>query len=325
MFGSIALQNRKRKFPSKFPFKKKSVNKESALKLVLLLLLYFSLFACSRGPGSTSMKFDPQSCPTGMSSNYPYCPGTPKPGETSVNAPGSGAVGGSLAAGAGAIGAAQNGIGNANQLLGTQAIAGQGVSQAALAGGTGSANKGVSIDDSSLNGSGRKNNLNSLLPSSFDKAPGGSGGRATSGGGGGGSGLGNNLAVIPSSDANATTGSGGVGTDASLSAASSFGGSGSGAGKSGSNDGSGGSDGNSGLDATALAGLSHLAEDGADANGRNIAALGTQDPDDYFTRMGISDNIFKIVEKRYRTKTTRWVVDDVSAVANRVAGTRVPK
>jgi hypothetical protein len=34
--------------------------------------------------------------------------------------------------------------------------------------------------------------------------------------------------------------------------------------------------------------------------------MGTADPDDYFTRVGLDDNIFRIVSRRYRAKAFSW-------------------
>ena len=41
--------------------------------------------------------------------------------------------------------------------------------------------------------------------------------------------------------------------------------------------------------------------------------MGTLDPDDYFTRVGLDDNIFKIVSRRYRQKAFNWATVQVQA------------
>jgi hypothetical protein len=42
-------------------------------------------------------------------------------------------------------------------------------------------------------------------------------------------------------------------------------------------------------------------------------AMGSEDPEDYFTRVGLGDDLFKIVERRYRHKSTAWTTDDLRA------------
>jgi len=56
--------------------------------------------------------------------------------------------------------------------------------------------------------------------------------------------------------------------------------------------------------------------DGSGANGLGgVGANGRlgEDPNDYFTRIGLGDNLFKIVEKRYRSQQTGWVLNQPSA------------
>jgi hypothetical protein len=43
-------------------------------------------------------------------------------------------------------------------------------------------------------------------------------------------------------------------------------------------------------------------------------ALTIEDPDDYFTRVGLNDNLFKIVERRYRKKSTAWTTESLHSV-----------
>ncbi|MEN9724186.1 MAG: hypothetical protein RJB38_2172 [Pseudomonadota bacterium] len=52
-----------------------------------------------------------------------------------------------------------------------------------------------------------------------------------------------------------------------------------------------------------------------------VSPLGSSDPGDYFTRLGMTENLFKIVERRYRNKATHWVRMDLDATAKR---SRVP-
>ena len=36
--------------------------------------------------------------------------------------------------------------------------------------------------------------------------------------------------------------------------------------------------------------------------------MGSEDPEDYFSRLNPDDNLFKIVERRYQKKTTDWAL-----------------
>lgn len=45
---------------------------------------------------------------------------------------------------------------------------------------------------------------------------------------------------------------------------------------------------------------------GADTSGADGKTMDSEDPSDYFTRIGLGDNIFKIVERRYRQKSMAW-------------------
>jgi len=53
----------------------------------------------------------------------------------------------------------------------------------------------------------------------------------------------------------------------------------------------------------------------------DVNPLGSEDPSDYFTRLGMGDNIFKIVERRYRNQAVSWARNAVDAVS---AKSRVP-
>lgn len=48
-----------------------------------------------------------------------------------------------------------------------------------------------------------------------------------------------------------------------------------------------------------------------------VDPMGTQDPEDYFTRSELGDNIFKIVEKRYRSTTSGWVAIQAREIVGR--------
>ena len=48
-----------------------------------------------------------------------------------------------------------------------------------------------------------------------------------------------------------------------------------------------------------------------DDPGATSKVMGTDDPDDYFTRLGLADSLFKIVERRYRQKSTAWTTDSL--------------
>jgi hypothetical protein len=53
----------------------------------------------------------------------------------------------------------------------------------------------------------------------------------------------------------------------------------------------------------------------------DVNPLGSEDPNDYFTRLGMGDNIFKIVERRYRNKAVTWARNAVDSVTSK---SRVP-
>ena len=88
----------------------------------------------------------------------------------------------------------------------------------------------------------------------------------------------------------------------------------------------GGGKGGSGTDLSAmLAGFNGggIPGQGGDQNfgQRNVAAMSGADPDDYFTRLGLQDNIFKIVERRYTAKSLQWQQVSLSS-GSAVVGTR---
>jgi hypothetical protein len=72
--------------------------------------------------------------------------------------------------------------------------------------------------------------------------------------------------------------------------------------------GSGGSAGSGGaIRSIASEGSSSL-EFGAEGDA-DPAAMGSEDPADYFTRLGLDDNLFKTVERRYRATSVRWAMN----------------
>ena len=61
------------------------------------------------------------------------------------------------------------------------------------------------------------------------------------------------------------------------------------------------------------------ANGGAEFGGKKDKdAMGTADPDDYFSRLKAEDNIFKIVEKRYKQKSMTWSAADALDLSNSV-------
>jgi hypothetical protein len=57
------------------------------------------------------------------------------------------------------------------------------------------------------------------------------------------------------------------------------------------------------------------------AKAGDVSPLGSEDPSDYFTRLGMGDNIFKIVERRYRNQAVTWARNAVDSVTSK---SRVP-
>jgi hypothetical protein len=59
--------------------------------------------------------------------------------------------------------------------------------------------------------------------------------------------------------------------------------------------------------------------------GRGLAgeapAMGTADPSDYFNRLGIHDDLFKIVERRYIAKSKQWALVDAAFVTQSASKT----
>jgi hypothetical protein len=135
------------------------------------------------------------------------------------------------------------------------------------------------------------------------------GGKSGGGGGAGGSGSGGGLKTAASSDLSNTQQSAATdGSGSSYRGGESGAGSGSASGGAGSAYGSGSGlsgDGSESGTSTALFG-----KDG-DAGARALDPSGSTDPEDYFTRLGLGDSLFKTVEKRYRQKASQWAIQRV--------------
>jgi hypothetical protein len=56
----------------------------------------------------------------------------------------------------------------------------------------------------------------------------------------------------------------------------------------------------------------------ADANRNGLGPMGTQDPANYFTMLRADDNLFKIVERRYVSKSKQWAVSDAQRIRRSV-------
>ncbi|MEK7692191.1 MAG: hypothetical protein AAB425_14340 [Bdellovibrionota bacterium] len=65
---------------------------------------------------------------------------------------------------------------------------------------------------------------------------------------------------------------------------------------------------------------STVTELSAGVNGAGGDVAGTPDPEDYFTRVGLEDDLFKIVEKRYRATTTAWIQSDLAHIPGKKRG-----
>jgi|GEM_PF-6263787 len=58
---------------------------------------------------------------------------------------------------------------------------------------------------------------------------------------------------------------------------------------------------------------------------RNLAAMGSADPEDYFSRIGLDESLFKKVERRYNQKATNWVLVPMGlGTARKPAATDIP-
>lgn len=53
----------------------------------------------------------------------------------------------------------------------------------------------------------------------------------------------------------------------------------------------------------------------------DVNPVGSEDPGDYFTRLGMSDSLFKIVERRYRNKAVVWSRNAADLISSK---SRVP-
>jgi len=67
---------------------------------------------------------------------------------------------------------------------------------------------------------------------------------------------------------------------------------------------------------------SEMAAAGGSTNNRfgekgEVNPQGSEDPNDYFTRLGLEDDLFKIVERRYRNQAVAWAKNDSDANVKR--------
>jgi hypothetical protein len=211
--------------------------------------------------------------------------------------PGNGPVGTSLSNGAKAADSSQSAINVAKQLEDPKGLAAQQTggpnAQGASAGDTGSGpGKGLAKSGGPDSGS-----PTPLGPNGRSRGGSGSSGA----GGGGGSGAGGELKT----DAIAGSGS----TDPALGSAAAAGSDykSAGGGAAGTGGGSESFSGGFSLGGSGGAAAPDNNEVAMGAAGQTgVAALGSEDPDDYFTRTGLGDNLFKKVEKVYRTKSMSW-------------------
>jgi hypothetical protein len=228
----------------------------------------------------------------------------PNPPNCSSNTPGGGGAGIALGTGATAGNTAGNALGAAQDLTG-----GRGTNQST--GGMAQGQSATAGDMTSGTGGGAKTNLANQggLP-----APTTSGNRSNSGigGGAGNNGFsldGSNVQTKPSQD---PSGGAAPPTTADANSAGVMSNSNGGAGLAGADGNPYGRHGGPGIDAPEKAsGEVVLAADASGANGKE---QGSDDPADYFTRVGLEDSIFKVVERRYREKSMNWISADLKPV-----------
>jgi hypothetical protein len=200
--------------------------------------------------------------------------------------------------------AASKEIGQARKLLGLDNQVAPGDDGLAANGEAATAG-GVASNAPTANLAGGGSNLGGALPGGPSARGGGSGG-----GGGGSGGLGSDfgkLSTAPSAGsgsgaADATSGPSGSSGDGTYT-------SGAGAGAATAGNGFGYNRG-SGMGGDGAGGTSEQVEFGDAGATGDVAVIG-EDPEDYFTRVGIDDNLFKIVERRYGKKASGWVQDDL--------------
>jgi hypothetical protein len=56
----------------------------------------------------------------------------------------------------------------------------------------------------------------------------------------------------------------------------------------------------------------------ADANRNGLGPMGSQDPANYFSMLKADDNLFKIVERRYGSKSKQWAISDAQQIRRSV-------
>jgi hypothetical protein len=61
---------------------------------------------------------------------------------------------------------------------------------------------------------------------------------------------------------------------------------------------------------------------GVSAEGARVDPLGSSDPEDYFTRIGIDNSLFKIVRARYQSTSLRWKNEDSARASDRASSLR---
>jgi hypothetical protein len=268
----------------------------------LLFLIAATAYAtgCGGGNGPTSTFEPPIDCgldnPGICCQNGQYVGGSAN--HCNSPAPGQGAITAAVTSAGNAAVATKASLDNATRLLGNSprelvgGVYAQG--EAASAGGDSTSNKGTG----SATGTGT---------ASFTGGAGGASSRGTGNGagaggaaGGGTSGIGTattGVAVPLTTDPYAASATGDSGTSAYKSGA----GGSDGSGASGNGSGPYGHGGVS-LDGTSQADMSF----GGDASGANAKTAGTTDPEDYFTRTGLGESLFKTVERKYREKSRTW-------------------
>lgn len=68
-------------------------------------------------------------------------------------------------------------------------------------------------------------------------------------------------------------------------------------------------------------GKSNSMDFGATSDGK---AVSIDDPEDYFTRIGIEENIFKIIHKRYESVALSWLKESINEIdASKIKKTRL--
>jgi hypothetical protein len=287
-------------------------------RLTLLLTASYAglalLSACGGGstPSVGSPDPGPASCPLGIGGMPAGCcdltgaalspPPQSVAGCVNLN-PGGGPIAGTGNKGAGSAGGSMNDIATAQGLVGGEVATGMGGQYAG-------ATAGAQQPASALG------NIAQLGPNTASSAlnPSGSGG---GGSGSGGSGSGTGLDNTSVSTAPAPGASGSPGVSGATADAVAYGANGNGAGGALPNGArSTGFQFGNGFSGEGAGGASELAF--ANSSGGGDAMLGG-DPEDYFTRIGIEDSLFKKVERRYQATSMHWASADASSPSRSMA------